>query len=144
MAEAIFRDLASKRLGCRNDQLREHDIDVFSAGVAAADNMPASPEAIRILNDAGIDLSEHLSQQVTEPMLVQSDLVLAMTPDHLVALRNARPDLASRMRTLRPDGHGISDPIGCGIDEYRRCAEEITGCLEVILNHLIEKDMETT
>ena len=34
-------------------------------------------------------------------MLVKSDLVLAMTPEHLGVLRNARPDLASRMRMLR-------------------------------------------
>jgi protein-tyrosine-phosphatase len=144
MAEAIFRDLASKRLGCPVEKLRELDLDVFSAGVAAADNMPASPEAISILHETGIDLSAHLSQQVTVPMLEQSDLILAMTPGHLAALKGARPDLASRMRTLRTDGQGISDPIGCGMTEYRRCAEEITGCLEDLLNHYLKKDTETT
>ena len=142
MAEAIFQDMASTRLGCTVGELREHKIDVFSAGVAASDSMPASRDAVLVLKDRGIELSQHLSQQVTEPMLIQSDVVFAMTPDHLSILQNARPDLASRMRTLRPDGNGISDPIGGGIDEYRHCAQEISDCLEVILGDLIEKDTE--
>lgn len=142
MAEAIFRRLASERLECSEDKLLNHDIDVLSAGVAAADSSPASRESIQILQERGINLAEHLSQQVTDEMLVKSDLVLAMTPGHLGVLQNARPDLASRMRLLNPDGRGISDPIGCGLEEYRRCADEITACLEQVLNDCIQKDTE--
>lgn len=142
LAEAVFRRLASDRLGCPEEKLLDHDLDVFSAGVAAADSSPASPEAIQALQERGISLSHHLSQQVTDEMLAKSDLVLAMTAGHLGVLQNARPDLASRMRTLRPDGRGISDPIGGTLDEYRRCADEITACLESLLDALIQKDTE--
>ena len=142
MAEAIFRRLASERLGCSEDRLLNHNVDVLSAGVAAADSSPASPESIQILQERGINIAEHLSQQVTEEMLVKSDLILAMTPGHLGVLQNARPDLASRMRLLNSSGHGISDPIGCGMEEYRRCADEITGCLELVLDDCIQKDTE--
>jgi len=142
MAEAVFRKLASERLGCGEEKLLNHDLDVLSAGVAAADSSPAAREAIDTLNDRGIDLSEHLSQQVTDEMLVKSDIVLAMTPAHLEVLQNARPDLAARMRLLRSDGRGVSDPIGCGREEYRRCADEITRCLEPLLDELLQKDTE--
>ena len=142
MAEAIFRDRASRRLGCVESKLREQGIDVFSAGVAAGDSMMASPEAISILRKQGIDLSAHLSQQVTESMLAQSDIIFTMTPSHLAVLSNTRPDLAARMRTLRSDGQGISDPIGCGEDEYLRCAQEITECIEEVLDHLLEQNMD--
>ncbi len=141
MAEAVFRKLASQRLGCPEEKLLDHDIDVLSAGVAAADSAPASPEAIRVLKGRGIDLSDHLSQQVTNEMLSMSDLVLTMTASHLDVLRNARPDLAERMRLLRPDGRGISDPIGGGIEDYRDCADEITSCLESLLDDIINKDI---
>lgn len=140
MAEVVFKNLASKRLGCSEDKLHEHNVDVLSAGVAAADSAPASPEAIHILKGRGIDLSHHLSQQVTEEMLTKSDLVLAMTASHLDILRRARPDLADRMQLLRSDGGSISDPIGGGLDEYQSCADEITSCLEVILDDVIRKD----
>ncbi|MEZ6132288.1 MAG: hypothetical protein R3C59_26805 [Planctomycetaceae bacterium] len=142
MAEALFRRLASDRLNCSEDKLLDHDLDVFSAGVAAADSAPASPEAIQILKERGIPLAQHLSQQVTDEMLVKSDLILAMTPGHLGVLRNARPDLASRMRLLQPNGSGVLDPIGGGMDDYRQCADEITTCLESLLDELIQKDTE--
>ena len=140
MAEAVFRRLASERLDCSEEKLLEHNIDVHSAGVAAADSAPASSDAIRLLKGRGIDLSNHLSQQVTNEMLSKSDLVLTMTANHLDVLRNARPDLADRMRVLREDGRGISDPIGGGIDDYRDCADEITSCLETLLDDIIKKD----
>ena len=142
MAEAVFRRLASHRLGCSETKLLDHNFDVLSAGVAAAESVPAAPEAIRILRERGINLSEHLSRQVTDEMLVKSDLVLAMTPEHLGVLQNARPDLAPRMRMLREGIQGISDPIGGGLDEYRRCADEITDCLESLLDDLIQKDTD--
>lgn len=142
MAEAVFRRLASQRLGCPEDKLLNHNLDVLSAGVAAADSSPASRESILILKERGIDLTEHLSQQVTDEMLVKSDLILAMTPGHLGILQNARPDLAARMKLLDTAGHGISDPIGSGMEEYRRCADEITGCLEFVLDDCIQKDNE--
>lgn len=144
MAEAVFRSLASQRLDCSVDQLRENGVDVFSAGVAAPDSAPASPEAIEVLREQGIELTNHLSQQVTDEMLSQSDLVITMTAGHLGILTSARPDIAGRMRTLRADGSGISDPIGGGIDEYRHCVKEITRCLEPILDDILRKDTAGT
>jgi protein-tyrosine-phosphatase len=142
MAEAMFRHLACQHWGCTEDELRKHNVDVLSAGVAAADSAPASREAIQILKHKGIDLSQHLSQQVTEDMLAKSDMVLAMTPGHLSVLHNARPDLASRMRLLREDGFGVSDPIGGGTEDYQQCASEISDCLRSIFDELIRKDAE--
>ena len=142
MAEVICRDLISRRLGCVEQQLREHGYDVFSAGVAAGDSFPASPEAVSVMKASGLDLSQHLSQQVTEQMLEESDLVLTLTPSHLQVLQSARPDLVARMRTLRADGLGISDPIGGGMTEYQDCAEEITGCVEAVLSDHFGTELE--
>ncbi|MEZ6124463.1 MAG: low molecular weight protein arginine phosphatase [Planctomycetaceae bacterium] len=142
MAEAVFRRLASQRLGCPETRLLDFGFDAFSAGVAASDSYPASRESIQVLAERGIDLSHHLSQPVTVDMLEKADLVLALTPAHLRMLQDARPDLADRMRTLRADGDGISDPIGGSLDEYRQCADEITSCLEDLLDDLTQKDTE--
>lgn len=142
MAEAIFRTLASKRLQCSEDKLRHHNIDVLSAGVAAAENLPASSGAIQVLREQGINLTDHLSQQVTEEMLEKSDLILTMTPSHLEVLANARPDLRKQMRLLRIDGGAVSDPIGGTVDDYRRCATEISENIDQLLDELFQKDTE--
>jgi len=144
MAEAIFRHMASKRLECETDQLRSHGIDTFSAGIAAGNNLPASSEAVELLRDRGIDLSQHLSQQVTAEMLSESDHVFAMTNSHLDVLSNARPDLTGRMHLVTPNGRDISDPIGGGPEVYRECADQLTEAIQHITEELIRKDAAGT
>ena len=144
MAEAIFRERAAHRLGVSPQKLFEHDLDVLSAGVAAGGNSPASWQAVEVMKQHGIDVGQHLSQPVTDEMLEGSDLIFALTPGHLDVLRHARPDLQDRMRTLRADGRGISDPYGGSVEQYQECAKEITECREEILDSIITKDSTGT
>jgi protein-tyrosine-phosphatase len=140
MAEALFRSLVSERLGCSEGELRRHGIDVLSAGVAAGDNFPASREAVELLRERGVDLSQHLSQPVTSEMLSESDHVFAMTESHLAVLEEARPDLTGRMQLVTRNGEDISDPIGGGPDVYRQCADELTDAIARIADDLVRKD----
>jgi len=142
MAEAIFRHLASRKLQCAEEELRSHGVDSLSAGIAAGDSFPASPEAIDLLRERDIDLSQHLSQPLSDEMLSESDLIFVMTDGHLHALLNARPDLAGRMRLIRSDGGNVSDPIGGGPDVYLKCADELTAAVRVIVEQVFEKDTE--
>ena len=142
MAEAVFRHLASRRLGCTVEELRGQGIDTVSAGVAAGDCSPASPEAIELLRERGIDLSDHLSQQVTSDILSESDRIFVMTGDHLRMLQSARPDLSGRMELLRRDGRDVSDPIGCSPEYYRACADELTSAIQTIIQEIFEKDTD--
>ncbi len=140
MAEAVFRKLISERLGCAEDELRRIGYDILSAGIAAADSFPASQEAVELLSDRNIDLSEHLSRQVTSEMLSECDHVYAMTKSHLSVLQNARPDLIGRMHLVHQNGQDISDPIGGGSDVYRECADQLTEAIRCIADELIRKD----
>lgn len=142
MAEAIFRDLASQHFNCPPEKLRDQNIDVLSAGVAAGDSHPASSNAVSVLKARGVDLSQHLSQQLSEKMLEASDLILTMTNEHLSVVQNARPDLAQNMRLLSEDGSNIIDPIGGSLEEYSQCADMITSCLESLLEQITKKDAE--
>ena len=144
MAEAIFRHLASSRLGCEESELRSFGVDAFSAGIAAGSNLPASIEAVELLRERGIDLSQHLSQQITTEMLSESDHVFAMTNSHLEALTNARPDLSGRLQLVTQNGRDVSDPIGCGPDIYRDCADQLTEAITQITDDLIRKDAAGT
>jgi len=140
MAEAIFRSLVSQRLGCAEDELRRRGFDVLSAGVAAGNNFPASREAVDLLRERGVDLSQHLSQPVTSEMLSESDHVFAMTESHLAVLEEARPDLTGRMHLITRNGRDISDPIGGGPEVYRQCADELADAIGRIADDLVRKD----
>ena len=133
MAEGIFRKLLSERLNCPEDELVDRGFMVASAGVAAAAGNPASPEGVEILVDRGVDLRGHESQPVTPQLLSQADQIFTMTRSHRDFLVREFPDTASRVNLLARDGSDIIDPIGSGLEEYRRCAEQIETDLRQIV-----------
>jgi protein-tyrosine phosphatase len=136
MAEGIFRKLLSEKLKCSEDDLVDRGFMVASAGVAAAPGSPASPEAVELLIDRGVDLRGHESQPATPQLLSQADQIFTMTRSHRDFLVREFPDLASRVRLLAHDGSDIIDPIGSGMEEYRRCAAQIEAELQHILTEL--------
>lgn len=133
MAEGIFRKLLSERLKCPEDELVDRGYMIASAGVAAAPGNPPSPEAVEILVDRGVDLRGHESQPVTPQLLSQADQIFTMTRSHRDFLVREFPEAASRVKLLARDGSDIIDPIGSGIEEYRRCADQI----EADLKHIV-------
>ncbi len=140
MAEAVFRKMVAEKLTCRDWELREKGIDVFSAGIAASESAPASRESVQIMQECGLDLTQHLSQQVTSHMLEESTLVLTMTERHRCVLCEARPDLTDRFQLLRRDGEDISDPIGGTLEEYRFCSAQISENIGRWIDELFRKD----
>jgi len=132
--------MASERLGCSEEELRRQGLDILSAGIAAAANDPASRDAVDLLQQQGIDLSDHLSRQVTSDMLSECDHVYAMTESHLAVLEEARPDLTGRMQLVTQNGKDISDPIGGGPEIYRQCADELSEAVRRIADDIIRKD----
>lgn len=140
MAETIFRKLVIEKLSCRDWELRERRIDVFSAGIAAGESDPASREAVQVMQDLGLDLSQHLSQRVNDHMLDSSTLILTMTDRHRHVLCHARPDLADRIRLLGRNGEDIADPIGGTLEDYRYCSAQISDNLKIWVDELFRKD----
>lgn len=133
MAEGLFRKLLAERLKCPEDELVDRGFVVASAGVAAAHGSPPSPEAVEILTGRGVDLRGHESQPVTAQLLSQADQIFTMTRSHRDLLIREFPETAPRVRLLARNGMDIIDPIGAGMDEYRRCAEQIECCLQDIV-----------
>ncbi len=76
MAEAIARRRAAE-LGWDRVQFR-------SAGIGAYGGSPASPEAVRVAGGHGLDLSEHESRPLTEQEAEEADLILTMSPSHVM------------------------------------------------------------
>lgn len=140
MAEAIFRQQISERLGCAASELRRNGYDILSAGIAAGDSFPASLDAVELMQERNIDLSDHLSRQITSEMLSECDHIYAMTNSHLAVLQDARPDLTGRMQLVTQNGQDISDPIGGGAEVYRECADQLTEAISQIANDLLRKD----
>lgn len=139
MAEALFRKLLSERLQCAEEDLVDRGYVVTSAGLAAAPGSPPSSDAVQILRERGIDLTEHESQPVTPRLLHQADFVFTMTHQHRDWIVREYPDLEPNVKLLARDGSDISDPIGYGPGEYEKCASEIEQHLRGLLSELSVK-----
>ncbi len=136
MAEALFRRMLADRLECREDELLDHGYVVLSAGLAAYKGALASPDAVALLREEGIDLSTHESQPLTEELLLHCDHIYTMTRSHREAVVSAYPELSGQVKLLSPQSQDVPDPIGAGLDEYVRCKQTITKHLQRLLDEI--------
>jgi len=125
MAEALTRKLLAERLGCGVEQVEERGVAVMSAGLSAMFGGRAAPEAIATMAREGLDLASHVSQPLTEQLVRNADVVLAMTRSHRDAIVSQWPDVAGRAHLLMRDGDDVADPIGCPVEMYERCAAQL-------------------
>lgn len=137
MAEGLFRHMLTQRLKCRDDELVDRGYIVQSAGLAAGEGYPASPESVQILEERGIDLHEHSSQPASPRLLQQADKVFTMTRQHRDLILREFPEMSGRVELLARDGNDILDPIGFGMDEYEKCANQIEANLKTILEETV-------
>jgi protein arginine phosphatase len=130
MAEAIARR-AIERLGWR-------DVEVRSAGVGAFDGAPASGGAVRAAADAGLDLSVHEATLLTAKLVDWADLVLTMSPGHLVRAREIGAGDKAALLTLFAAGTDEDDAPDSVVDPFGGTDEEYAETFR-ILELLVEK-----
>ena len=126
MAGALLRARLA-RDGARRDW------QVASAGVWTTEGHPASAHAIEEMAQRGIDLRAHRSRSVTREMMVDADLVLAMTGSHAEALTATFSEQAHKVQLLSQmvgQTYDICDPYGGTPLEYAYSARELEQLIE--------------
>jgi len=106
------------------NQMRKRGLDgqvaVDSCGIFAYKNMPATQEAVTVLAEDGIDLSDHLAKPLTQDLVTSSELIYVMTSEHERFILQRFSHLAGRVKMLE-----IEDPIGLQLEVYRKCYSEL-------------------
>jgi protein-tyrosine-phosphatase len=107
-----------------------------SAGVAAVDDAPASPEAREVAREIGLDLDAHRARLLTRPMVLEAALVLVMGERQREFIRVLAPEAMDRVHTLVEYASGgdttgdVSDPWGGDRSRYRRTRDELKDLVE--------------
>ncbi len=125
MGEGLLEKRIAERLGCPVESLDQKGVAVISAGIAAMPGSPAASQAVEVMNEMGVDITDHTSQPITGRLAQFADIILTMTNGHRQALISHWPTLETRTKTVRRDGADVSDPIGCSIDVYQNTARQI-------------------
>lgn len=131
MAEQIARSIILKR---------RLDWTVTSAGLYASPGQPMSKHSALALEQMGVSVSPHESKIVTEELIRNADLVLAMTSGHAWDLRAAFPQYFEKIHELgvyaTTDSNPLSatcdivDPFGGSLEQYTLCAQMLCEYVE--------------
>lgn len=128
---------------------------VLSRGLQAKPGQPISQNAKLVLDDMN---SKHVASPLTAEDLVDVDLVLAMTQDHVDSLLKLYPHLRGKVARLNDYGEiegggDVEDPFGKDMATYLKTKEEIDLAVKGVLNRfagaealgkLIEKEKTLT
>lgn len=96
-------------------------VQVLSAGVWAEDGYEASYNAIAVLGQRNIDLTDHRSQRVTPALLNEADIILVMEEAHRRSLFYLAPKHLSKVFLLTEmagEHDDVADPYGGPIEGY--------------------------
>lgn len=141
MAEAIMDDAVDRSSTLRGE------IKLQSSGTFAAEGADATPEARRVMEENGLDISKHSSQPFTAELARWADLMLAMGREQIEHMEVIAPEDTEKMHTLigyaagvdgDPPGMGydIADPFDEGVEEYRECAAQLKKTIDLVVSRL--------
>lgn len=127
MAEALAKDFLQKA--------GRPDVEVESAGLAAYTGEPAAENAVRVMEEIGIDLSGHRSRSLSRYELTETDRFAVMSLSHAAALHEA----GVPMEKIVVLGGGVSDPFGGDEQVYRACRDQLKEAVATFLTELLKE-----
>jgi len=137
MAQGFLQHLA-QRAG-------QPDLHVASAGVFAVEGMTATRETQRLLQEIGVDCSDHRARPLTINLVNEADLIFAMEQFQREEILQRFPNATGKVHLLKSYGAtpspeplqvNIADPIGKPMEVYEVCFRDIREAVERVANTL--------
>ncbi|MBR2476561.1 MAG: low molecular weight protein arginine phosphatase [Clostridia bacterium] len=111
-------------------------INIDTAGINVYVPGPASENAVKVMEEMDIDISDHESKQITKEDIEEADLILVMTAGHRNILIDLYPQYSDKVYTFHEYAYGsdeeISDPFGGDEEEYRECALQLKDAIDAV------------
>jgi len=126
MAEGYLKHILPK-------QWRDR-VTVRSCGTRALPGMPATDKGQETAKKCGFDLSGHQSRTLTDSLMKQSDIIIALEEGHRQDARKLFPK--AQVDLLSVDG--VPDPIGGTLDDYAKTLELIKREMPDVLEKIKE------
>jgi len=117
--------------------------EMSSAGTAAFDGMRAATNAVKVLAELGIDISNHRARLLTKEMVDEADLVVVMAEGHREEILDLAPGSAGKVILLgeldnKRETPDIADPIGGDEEAYRKTRDEIAALVPRLIDYFNE------
>ncbi len=118
------------------------DIEVSSAGTAAADGEPASEGSYLVALEHGLDLSAHKARVLSRGMADDADLLLGMSEHHVQRCEEfggaRRSFLLGSYAGRKGRAAIVEDPFGGDLREYRETWAQLDGMLDAVVDRMVK------
>ena len=114
------------------------DAQVASAGVGALVGHPADEHAIAVMQEHGIDMTEHRAQQLVQPLITSFDLILVMESGHERWINQRLPMARGRVHSICKwsDADEVPDPYRRGREAFEACYRQLDTCIDQWLERI--------
>ncbi len=100
--------------------------EITSRGLAT-DGSPAALNSVNVMLEAGIDITKHISKQMSYTDADRADVIVCMSSSHADTLEALGVD------KLKCYVLGIGDPFGGDINLYRECRDNIFEAVDELI-----------
>ncbi|MCK4385531.1 MAG: low molecular weight protein arginine phosphatase [candidate division Zixibacteria bacterium] len=152
MAEGILKKMLKENKS-QDPEFGLDNLEVSSAGISTLNGAPPFLFAMEVSKARNVDLTQHRSRQLNKQILKRSDLILAMSDEHLEYIRKKDKKALEKTYLLKtfPQNHlasnedksegvlYINDPIGGSRDDYEQCFLEMEKEIRRVFPELIRK-----
>ena len=81
------------------------------------------------MREKGLDIGSHRTRHIDRDIISWADIILVMADMHKRYILEHFPDVRHKVHLLTEfvgEEGDVLDPIGCSVETYRQCAEQIT------------------
>lgn len=126
------------------------DVKVKSAGTFACEGADPTEEAVRTMEEQGLEIAKHSAEQFTPEIAEWADIILAMGKEQIEHMEVLAPESTEKMHTVLGYAQGvhgepvdnsydIMDPFDEGMDEYRECGQQLGDAIRLLVARLEEE-----
>lgn len=113
MAAGLLRTLANEK---------GLDVEVRTAGLAHHPSAPVAKDAVAVMDELSIDISDEYSKPVTRDSLDWADFIVPVQRNHASHLLEDYPEAAPKVRLLEED---VPDPFCGPVVKYRNVRDQL-------------------
>lgn len=141
MAETLMDDAIDR------SRTLHGEVKIKSAGTFACEDAEPTEEAVRTMEELGLELDKHEAEQFTPESAEWADIILAMGKEQIEHMEVLAPEDTHKMHTLLGYARGVDgdpsdnscdimDPFDEGMEEYRECAQQLKYAVGLLVERL--------
>ncbi len=137
MAEGLFKKIT--------EDVEEGELNIYSGGMNAKDGCLANDNAIKVLLEYDVDITDHRAKNVDARTIAEADVILTMTNAHkdmlLYLFGGAAEEKTFTLLEYIGEEGDVEDPYGGDLRIYRICAKRIYEAL-IKANDIIRSEFD--